>query len=58
MKMTLKEIARILGGTVIGQDDVVIENIMSIEEAKEGDLTFIANKKYFKKLEDGRYSIA
>jgi hypothetical protein len=39
MEMTLKEISRILGGTVIGQDDVIIKNIMSIEEANEGDLT-------------------
>ena len=50
MEMTLKEIARILGGTVIGRDDVFIKNIMSIEEANEGDLTFIANKKYLKKM--------
>jgi UDP-3-O-[3-hydroxymyristoyl] glucosamine N-acyltransferase len=50
MEMTLKEISRILGGTVIGQDDVIIKNIMSIEEANEGDLTFIANKKYLKKM--------
>lgn len=50
MEMTLKEISRILGGTVIGRDDVIIKNIMSIEEANEGDLTFIANKKYLKKM--------
>lgn len=50
MGMSLKEIARILGGTVIGRDDVVINNIKSIEEANEGDLTFIANKKYLKKM--------
>ena len=50
MEMTLKEIARILDGTVIGRDDVIIKNIMSIEEANEGDLTFIANKKYLKKM--------
>jgi len=50
MEMTLKEIARILDGTVIGRNDVIIKNIMSIEEANEGDLTFIANKKYLKKM--------
>jgi UDP-3-O-[3-hydroxymyristoyl] glucosamine N-acyltransferase len=56
MGMTLKEIARILGGTVLGRDDVIINNITSIEEANEGDLTFIANKKYFKKLKLTRAS--
>ena len=41
MKMTLAEIAFFLGGTVIGADDTIINNIRSIEEANEGDLTFI-----------------
>jgi len=50
MKMTLAEIAVFLGGTVIGTDDIIINNIRSIEEATEGDITFIANKKYLKKL--------
>ncbi len=50
MKMTLAEIASFLGGAVIGADDTIISNIRSIEEANEGDLTFIANKKYFQKL--------
>jgi UDP-3-O-[3-hydroxymyristoyl] glucosamine N-acyltransferase len=50
MKMTLAEIALFIGGTVIGADDTIINNIRSIEEANEGDLTFIANKKYLKKL--------
>jgi UDP-3-O-[3-hydroxymyristoyl] glucosamine N-acyltransferase len=50
MKMTLVEIASFLGGTVIGSGSAVIKDIRSIEEAGEGDLTFIANKKYLKKL--------
>jgi UDP-3-O-[3-hydroxymyristoyl] glucosamine N-acyltransferase len=50
MKMTLVEIASFLGGVVIGADNTIINNIRSIEEANEGDLTFIANKKYLKKL--------
>ena len=49
MKMKLAEIAAFLGGTVIGADDVIINDIRSIEEANEGDITFIANKKYLKK---------
>lgn len=51
MKMTLAEIAAFLGGFVIGADDVVIGNIRAIEEAGDGDITFVANKKYFKKLQ-------
>jgi UDP-3-O-[3-hydroxymyristoyl] glucosamine N-acyltransferase len=50
MEMTLKEIASFLGGAVMGADDTMINNIRPIEEAKEGDITFLANKKYLKKL--------
>jgi UDP-3-O-[3-hydroxymyristoyl] glucosamine N-acyltransferase len=50
MEMTLKEIASFLGGNVMGADDTIINNIRPIEEANEGDITFIANKKYLKKL--------
>jgi UDP-3-O-[3-hydroxymyristoyl] glucosamine N-acyltransferase len=50
MRMTLNEIARILGGTIIGRDDVIIHNIASIEDAGESDITFIANAKHAKKL--------
>ncbi|MGP8154618.1 MAG: UDP-3-O-(3-hydroxymyristoyl)glucosamine N-acyltransferase [Smithella sp.] len=51
MKMTLAEIALFLGGTVVGAGDIIISGIRSIDEANEGDLTFIAaNKKYLKKL--------
>ena len=50
MKITLKEIAHFLGGTIVGSDDIIIENIRPIEEAGPGDITFIANKKYLKQL--------
>jgi UDP-3-O-[3-hydroxymyristoyl] glucosamine N-acyltransferase len=50
MKMTLAEIAVFLGGTVVGADDIIINDIRSIEDANEGDISFISNKKYLKKL--------
>ena len=50
MQITLKEIALFLGGSIVGRDDIVIENIRPIEEAGPGDITFIANKKYLKQL--------
>jgi len=56
MKMTLAEIAVFLGGAVIGSDDIMISNIRPIEEANQGDLTFVANKKYLKKLKDTKAS--
>lgn len=50
MQITLKEIAQFVGGTVSGNDDVIIENIRPIEEAGQGDITFLANMKYLKQL--------
>lgn len=50
MQITLKEIALFLGGKIIGNEDVIVENIRPIEEAGEHDITFIANVKYLKQL--------
>ena len=51
MKKTLSEIASFLDGSVSGDGGVVIERIRGIDEAGEGDLTFVANPKYRKKME-------
>ena len=51
MKKTLNEIAAFLGGSVSGDGGVVIERIRGIDEAGPGDLTFVANPKYRKKIE-------
>jgi UDP-3-O-[3-hydroxymyristoyl] glucosamine N-acyltransferase len=51
VEITLKEIAALLGGTIVGNDDIIIENIRPIEEAGERDITFIANTKYLKQLQ-------
>jgi UDP-3-O-[3-hydroxymyristoyl] glucosamine N-acyltransferase len=50
VKKTLNEIAIILEGRVSGDGEVLIERIRGIDEAGEGDLTFVANQKYLKKI--------
>jgi len=50
MKKRLDEIASYLGGEVVGDGSVEIKGVAGIEEAKPGDLTFIANPKYVKLL--------
>lgn len=42
----LEEIAGIVGGEIIGRSDVVIEGVAGIKEAREGEITFLANPKY------------
>lgn len=46
MKITLREIAKLVGAELVGNPDTVITGISGIKEAKEGDITFLANSKY------------
>lgn len=56
MRKTLKEISRIIGGEVVGDGNVVITGVSGIKEAREGDITFVANAKYFPFIEKTRAS--
>lgn len=46
MRKTLKEIAQIIDGEVVGDGNTIITGISGIKEAQDGDLTFLANPKY------------
>ncbi|MBD5357654.1 MAG: UDP-3-O-(3-hydroxymyristoyl)glucosamine N-acyltransferase [Bacteroides sp.] len=46
MEITPKGLAALTGGTVEGDGDALLKGFAKIEEAKEGDLSFIANPKY------------
>jgi UDP-3-O-[3-hydroxymyristoyl] glucosamine N-acyltransferase len=51
MRKTLKEIAEFLGGEVVGDEDIVITGVSGIKEARQGDITFLANPKYLPLLD-------
>lgn len=46
MEFSAQQIASVLGGTVEGNPDVLVNNFSKIEEGKPGTLTFLANPKY------------
>ena len=46
MRFKLGEVAELVGGELIGDSETVITGISGIKEAKEGDITFLANAKY------------
>lgn len=46
MDITPQGLAALTGGTVVGDETAVISGFAKIEEAKPGDLSFIANPKY------------
>lgn len=46
MERKIQEIAKFVDGEVIGNADLVITGFSGVKEAREGDLTFLANPKY------------
>lgn len=46
MKKTLAQIAEIVQGEVVGDKGIVITGLSGVQEAHEGQLTFVANSKY------------
>lgn len=51
MRKTLAEIAKFVDGELIGDSNAVITGVCGIKEAREGQLTFVANSKYFPLVE-------
>jgi UDP-3-O-[3-hydroxymyristoyl] glucosamine N-acyltransferase len=52
MRKTLREIADIIDGEIVGDPKTIITGISGIKEAREGDITFLANPKYLPQLEE------
>jgi UDP-3-O-[3-hydroxymyristoyl] glucosamine N-acyltransferase len=56
MKKKLRELAEFVGGKVIGDRDVEISGVAAIEEARTGEITFVANPRYLSKVNETRAS--
>lgn len=52
----LEELARLVGGEVIGERGIEITGVAGIKEAREGEITFLANPKYDSYLSTTRAS--
>jgi UDP-3-O-[3-hydroxymyristoyl] glucosamine N-acyltransferase len=50
MKKKLKELAQWVDGTIVGDGEIEISGVAAIEEARAGEITFIANPKYLPNL--------
>ena len=44
--LKLHEIAKLVGGELVGDRDLVITGVAGIKEAEKGDITFLSNVKY------------
>lgn len=53
---TLDEIARLCGGTVVGDGSTLIRQVNTLEQAGDGELAFLSNPKYRSQVERTRAS--
>jgi UDP-3-O-[3-hydroxymyristoyl] glucosamine N-acyltransferase len=56
MKKRLKELAQWVDGTVVGDGETEISGVASIEDARVGEIVFIASPKYLPKLKGTKAS--
>ncbi len=54
--MRLQELAEKLGCRLVGDGDIEVRGLASVEEAGQGDLTFVADPRYLGRLECSRAS--
>ncbi len=48
MQLTIKEIAELTNASIIGNENLVIDNLAKIEEAQNGDLTYLYSQQFEK----------
>ncbi len=54
MQTTLAELADLVAGEVVGDAQTVIHGFAALEQAKPGELTFVADRKYAPRLADSK----
>lgn len=54
MQTTLAELAELVAGEVVGDAQTAIDGFASLDDAKPGELTFIADRKYAARLADSK----
>ena len=57
MQLTAREIADIVGGTLVGNADEPVTGVSGIREAQPGDLTFIGHPRYLAAAKNTRASV-
>ena len=56
MEITLGELAKLVGGGVVGDPRIAIRGVAGIDEAAVGDITFLVNPRYIPSLKKSRAS--
>ncbi len=50
MVKKLREISELVGGSLLGDGDIEIHGVAGIKEAREGEITFVANPRYISQI--------
>jgi UDP-3-O-[3-hydroxymyristoyl] glucosamine N-acyltransferase len=58
MDVTLRQLAELVDGQVLGDPDIPIHAARSLEEAQPGDITFVENDKHLPQLANSKASAA
>lgn len=56
MVKKLRDISELVGGELIGDGDIEIHGVAGIKEAREGEITFVANPRYISQINRTRAS--
>ena len=57
MKFKISEISKLINGDIIGDPDLYISSFSNIEDAQNGDVTFLSDLKYQKYIEKTKASL-
>lgn len=57
MEFTAKQIATVIEGTVVGDENIIVASLSKIEEGKKGSISFLSNAKYNNHLYSTKASI-
>ncbi len=57
MKFKISEIGKLINGDIIGNPDLYISAFSNIEDAQEGDVTFLSDLRYQKHIESTKASL-
>ena len=57
MKLTIADLAEILNGKVVGDYNEIVSSFSRIEDANQGDITFLSNTKYISWLYKTKASV-
>ncbi len=56
-EITVKELAKLAEGRIVGNEELVLKSVASLKNAGEGDISFLANKKYAAQLQKTNASV-